>query len=53
MNSLLDVFHHFRHWYKSGPDFPEMNNDAYLSFIAVLQQMTGFSNIANLFDLDG
>ena len=30
-----------------------MNNDADLNFIAVWQQMLGFSNIANLFDLDG
>ena len=29
-----------------------MNNDADLIFIAVWQQMIGFSNMANLFDLD-
>ena len=35
-----------------GPDFSEMNNDADLIFIAVWQQMTDFSNVANWFDLD-
>ena len=30
-----------------------MNNDADLIFIAVRQQLIGFSNMANLFDLDG
>ena len=39
--------------YHTGPDFSEMNNDADLIFIAVWQQMIGFSNMANLFDLDG
>ena len=33
---------------QSGPDFSEMNNDADLIFIAVWQQMMGFSNMANL-----
>ena len=30
-----------------------MNNDADLIFIAVLQQMIGFLNMANLFNCDG
>ena len=30
-----------------------MNNDADLIFIAVLQQMIGFLNVANLFNCDG
>ena len=30
-----------------------MNNDADLIFIAVWQQMTGFSNMTNLFDFGG
>ena len=30
-----------------------MNNDADLIFVAVWQQMIGFSNMADLFDLDG
>ena len=30
-----------------------MNNDADLIFTAVWQQMIGFSNVANLSDLDG
>ena len=31
----------------------ETNNDADLIFIAVWQQMIGFSNMADVFDLDG
>ena len=42
----------FWHRYQSSPDFSELNNDADLMFIAAWQQM-GFSNMANLFDLDG
>ena len=45
--------HHFRHRYQSGQEFSEMNNDADLIFIALWQQMMGFSNMVNLFDLDG
>ena len=45
--------HHFRHRYQSGPDFSEMNNDADLIFITVWQQVIRFSNMANLFGLDG
>ena len=45
--------HHFQHWYQSDPDFSEMDNDANLIFIAVWQQMLRFSNMADLFDLDG
>ena len=41
--------HLFWHRYQSGPVFSEMDNDADLIFIA----MIGFSNMANLFDLDG
>ena len=45
--------HHFRHLFQSGPDFSETNNDADLIPITVCLQMIGFSNMANLFDLDG
>ena len=45
--------HHFWHRYQSVPDFSEINNDADLIFIGVWQQLVGFSNMANLFDLDG
>ena len=43
--------HHFRHRYQSGPVFSEMKNDADLIFIAVWQQMIGFSNMTSLFYL--
>ena len=45
--------HHFRHRYQSSQDVSDMKNDADSIFIAMCQQMIGFSNMAKLFDLDG
>ena len=43
--------HHFRHWSQFGTDFSEMYKG--LIFMAVWQQVIGFSNRANIFDCDG
>ena len=39
--------------FSTGISFSEMNNDADFLFIAVRQQMIGFSDMANSFDLEG